>query len=148
MAMKDTILADMKTAMKNQETVKLSALRFLQAAIKNREIELRPAAITDQEVLTVVKKICNQHKDSIEQYTTANRQDLVDQEKAQLAIIETYLPKMMAKADLEKIITAVIAETKASSAKDMGAVIKATIAKTAGAADNKMISELVKAKLS
>lgn len=147
MGMKETVLADMKTAMKTQEAVKLSALRFLQAAIKNREIELRPNAITDQEVLSVVKKICNQHKDSIEQYTKANRQDLVDQERAQLTILEAYLPAQMPREELEKIITQVIAETKASSAKDMGAVIKGTIAKTAGAADGKLISEIVKSKL-
>lgn len=148
MPMKETILSDLKTAMKNQDAVRLSAIRFLQAAIKNKEIELRPNAITDQDILTVIKKICNQHKDSIEQYTNANRLDLVDNEKAQLAIIETYLPKMMSREDLEKIVAQVIAETKASSMKDMGNVIKATIAKAAGAADNKMVSELVKAKLS
>lgn len=138
----------MKAAMKSQDAVRLSALRFLQSAIKNREIELRPNAITDQDILSVLKKICNQFKDSIEQYTNANRLDLVDQEKAQLKILETYLPTMMSREELEKIITQVIAETKATSAKDMGTVMKATIAKTAGAADNKMISELVKAKLS
>jgi uncharacterized protein YqeY len=147
MGMKETVLADMKTAMKNQEAVKLSALRFLQSAIKNREIELRPNLITDQDILAVLKKICNQHKDSIEQYTAAGRMDLVDQEKAQLVILEGYLPKQMPREELEKIISQVIAETKASSAKDMGAVMKATIAKTAGAADNKMISEIVKSKL-
>ena len=147
MTMKETILADLKTAMKNQEAVRLSALRFLQSAIKNKEIELRPNAIGDQDVLSVIKKICNQHKDSIEQYTKAGRQDLVDQEKAQLQVVESYLPKQMSKADLEKVITQVIAEIKASSVKDMGAVIKATIAKTAGAADNKAISEIVKTKL-
>jgi uncharacterized protein len=147
MGMKETILAELKTAMKNQETVKLSAIRFLQSAIKNREIELRPATITDQEVLAVIKKICNQHKDSIEQYGNANRYDLVDQEKAQLAVLETFLPTQMPRAELEKVITQVIAEIKASSVKDMGAVIKGTIAKTAGAADNKLISEIVKSKL-
>lgn len=147
MGMKETILADMKTAMKNQDAVKLSALRMLQSAVKNREIELRPNAITDVEVMAVIKKICNQHKDSIEQYTTAGRLDLVDQEKAQLSILEVYLPKQMPREELEKIITQVIAETKASSAKDMGAVIKGTIAKTAGNADNKLISEIVKSKL-
>lgn len=148
MGMKETILADLKTAMKNQEVVKLSAIRFLQSAIKNREIELRPVAITDQEVLAVIKKICNQHKDSIEQYTNAGRLDLVDNEKAQLTILEGYLPKQMPRAELEKVIAEVMAELKASSVKDMGGVIKGVIAKTAGAADNKIISEIVKSKLS
>jgi uncharacterized protein YqeY len=148
MGMKETILSDMKTAMKNQEATKLSSLRMLQAAIKNKEIELRPNAITDQEVMAVIKKIANQHKDSIEQFTNANRLDLVENEKVQLAILEAYLPSQMSKADVEKLITQVIAETKASSIKDMGTVVKATIAKAAGAADGKLVSELVKAKLS
>lgn len=148
MGIKETVLADIKSAMKNQETVKLSALRFLQAAIKNREIEVRPNAITEQDVMAVLKKVCSQMKDSIEQYTKAGRQDLVDQERAQLTVLEAYLPKQLPREELEKVITQVIAETKASSIKDMGAVIKGTIAKTAGAADNKMISEIVKSKLS
>ncbi len=147
MTMKETILNDMKSAMKAQDAVRLSALRFLQAAIKNKEIELRPNSIADQDVIAVIKKICNQHKDSIEQYSKAGRQDLVDQEKAQLSVAESYLPKQMSREELEKVIASVIAETKASSMKDMGAVIKATMAKTAGAADGKLISELVKSKL-
>ena len=147
MGMKETILTEIKTAMKNQDAVRLSALRMLQSAIKNKEIELRPNAITDQDIMAVIKKICNQHKDSIEQYTKANRQDLVDQEKAQLNVLESYLPKQMSREDVEKIITQVIAELKATTAKDMGAVMKGTIAKTGGAADNKLISEIVKAKL-
>ncbi|MCB0351197.1 MAG: GatB/YqeY domain-containing protein [Bdellovibrionales bacterium] len=148
MGMKETILADLKTAMKNQEAAKLSAIRFLQSAIKNREIELRPAAITDQDVMAVIKKICNQHKDSIEQFTSAGRLDLVDNEKVQLAVLEAYLPKQMPRADLEKVIAEIMTEMKASSMKDMGGVIKAVIAKTAGAADSKLISEIVKSKLS
>ncbi len=148
MGLKETVLADMKEAMKNQQAVKLSALRFLQSAIKNKEIDVRPNAITDQDVMAVIKKICNQHKDSIEQYTKAGRQDLVDQEKSQLAIVEVYLPKQMSREDLEKIISDVISETKATAMKDMGAVIKGVMAKTAGAADGKLISEIVKSKLS
>lgn len=147
MGMKETVLSEIKTAMKNQDAVKLSALRMLQSAIKNKEIELRPNAISDQDIMAVIKKICNQHKDSIEQYTKANRQDLVDQEKAQLNVLEGYLPKQMSREDVEKIIMQVIAEVKATSAKDMGTVMKATIAKTGGAADNKIVSEIVKAKL-
>ncbi len=147
MAMKEIILNDMKNAMKAQDAVKLSALRFLQSAIKNKEIELRPKAIADQDVIAVIKKLCNQHKDSIEQYSKAARQDLVDNEQAQLKVIEAYLPKQMSREELEKVIVQIIAETKAASMKDMGAVIKATMAKTAGAADGKMISEIVKTKL-
>lgn len=147
MGMKETILSEMKEAMKSQDATRLGALRFLQSAIKNKEIELRPNAITDQDVTAVIKKICNQHKDSIEQYTKAGRQDLVDQEKSQLAVLEGYLPKQMSRDEVEKLVAQVISETGAKSVKDMGTVIKAAMAKAAGAADGKMLSEVVKAKL-
>ncbi len=147
MALKETILAEIKTAMKSQAAVRLSALRFLQSAVKNKEIELRPNTISDQDIIAVVKKICNQHKDSIEQYTSAGRHDLVDQEKAQLVVLEEFLPKQLSREELEKMVTDVIKEVGASSIKDMGNVIKATIAKTGGAADNRIVSEIVKAKL-
>jgi uncharacterized protein YqeY len=147
MGMKETILADLKTAMKNQDAAKLSAIRMLQSAIKNKEIELRPNAIADQDIMAVIKKMCNQHKDSIEQFTTANRLDLVENEKAQLKILEAYLPKQMSREEIEKLVSAVITETNASSAKDMGTVMKAVLAKAAGLADGKVVSELVKSKL-
>lgn len=147
MAMKETILGDIKTAMKNQDAVKLSALRMLQSAVKNKEIELRPNAITDQDIMGVIKKICNQHKDSIEQFNKAGRQDLADNEKAQLAVLEVYLPKQLSREEVENMVAGVIKETGASSIKDMGTVVKAVIAKAAGAADGKLVSELVKAKL-
>lgn len=147
MSLKEKVLADMKEAMKAQDTVRLGAVRFLQAAIKNREIELRPEAITDQEIIAVVRKMTNQIKDAISQFEAAGRTDLADKEKGQIKYIESYLPQQMSREDLEKIITQIIHETKATSVKEMGAVIKGTIALTAGAADSKMISEIVKSKL-
>jgi len=148
MAIKEQIMNDMKTAMKEKNQLKLDSIRFLQAAIKNREIEVRPNAITEEEVMSVIKKMVKQRKESIEQYKTADRQDLVEKEAAELAIIEGYLPAQMSKEEVEKIVTAVIAETKAASIKDMGAVMKAVVAKTAGTADNKLVSEIIKSKLS
>lgn len=148
MSLKDQVLADMKEAMKAREEVRLGAIRFLQAAIKNREIELRPETITDTEIIAVVRKMTNQIKDAISQFEAAGRADLADKEKAQIKFIEHYLPQQMSREDLEKIITGVMTELKATSVKEMGAVIKGTIALTAGAADSKMISEIVKSKLS
>ena len=139
---------DMKTARREKDQVRLEAIRFLQAAIKNREIEVRPNPITGDDVMSVIKKMVKQRKESIDQYQAANRQDLVDKEAAELKIIETYLPAQMSKEQIEKIVAEVIAETKASSIKDMGSVMKAVIAKTAGAADNKLVSEAIKSKLS
>jgi hypothetical protein len=148
MEIREKIMNDMKTAMREKDQVRLEAIRFLQAAIKNREIEVRPNAITGDDVLSVIKKMVKQRKESIEQYQAANRQDLVDKENAELKVIETYLPAQMSKEQIEQIVVQVIAETKASSIKDMGSVMKAVIAKTAGAADNKLVSEAIKAKLS
>jgi uncharacterized protein YqeY len=144
---REQLTADMKSAMRDKDQVKLDAIRFLQAAIKNREIELRPNPITPEEVLNVIKKMVKQRKESIEQYTAASRQDLVDKESQELKILEAYLPQQMGADQLAHLVAETITELKASSPKDMGAVIKAVIAKTAGAADNKMVSELVKAKL-
>ncbi|MGE4132020.1 MAG: GatB/YqeY domain-containing protein [Bdellovibrionales bacterium] len=147
MSLRDKIMEDVKSAMKNRESDRLGAIRFLQAAIKNREIELRPNAITEQDVLGVVKKMAKQRKDSIAEYEKAGRQDLVDKEKFELGIIEEYLPAQMSESQVSEIVHAVISDLKADSIKQMGAVIKEVMARTAGQADGKMISEMVKAKL-
>lgn len=148
MEVREKLMADMKDAMRTKDQVRLEAIRFLQAAIKNREIEVRPNAITADDVLAVIKKMVKQRKESIEQYQTAGRQDLVDKEASELKILENYLPAQMSREQIEAVVTAVIAETKAASIKDMGTVMKAVVAKTAGAADNKIVSEVIKAKLS
>lgn len=147
MEIREKIMNDMKTAMREKDQVRLDAIRFLQAAIKNREIEVRPNAITADDVLAVLKKLVKQRKESIEQYQAANRQDLVDKEASELKIIETYLPAQLSKEQIEAVVAQVIAETKASTIKDMGPVMKAVMAKTGGAADNKLVSELIRAKL-
>ena len=148
MSLKSKILDDLKTAMKNKEADRLSAIRFLQSAIKNKEIELRPNEITDQDILDVLKKSAKQRKDSIEQYEKAGRVDLADKEKFELTVLESYLPEPMTEAQASEIIDAVIAALGATSIKDMGAIMKEVQARTAGAADGKMLSGLVKSKLS
>jgi hypothetical protein len=147
MEIREKLTADMKTAMRDKDTLKLEAIRFLQAAIKNREIELRPNPITNDEVMNVVKKMVKQRKESIDQYKAANRQDLVDKETAELKILEAYLPAQMGREQIEALVAQTIAELKATSIKDMGAVMKSVIAKAQGAADNKVVSEVIKAKL-
>ncbi len=148
MALRDQILADIKTAMKDKNEIALNALRFLNSSIKNREIELRPNPLTDAEVINVLKKSVKQRAESIEQFEKAGRTDLSDKEKAEMAILEKYLPKSLSRDQIEKVVTEVIAALQATSVKQMGAVIKEVAAKTAGAADNKTVSEIVKAKLS
>jgi len=142
------IMNEIKDAMRSKDSVKLGTLRFLQAAIKNREIEMRPTPITDDEVMAVIKKLVKQRKESIEQYKAGNRQDLVDQEAAELKILETYLPSQMTKEQVEKLVDEVMTALSAKSIKDMGPVMKEVLAKSGGAADNKLVSELVRAKLS
>jgi uncharacterized protein YqeY len=148
MSLREKILEDIKTAMKNKEADRLSAVRFLQAAIKNREIELRPNAITEQAVIGVIKKMAKQRKDSITEFEKAGRNDLVDKEKFELTVLEQYLPQQMSPDQVAKIVEEVIKAQNATSMKQMGAVIKEVMAKTGGQADGKVISDLVKSKLS
>lgn len=148
MEIRDKLMADVKAAMIAKDAPKLSALRMLQSAIKNREIELRPEEIKPEDVQGVIRKLVKQRKESIEQFTTAGRQDLVDQETAELKVLEVYLPAQMGREQIEKIVTEVIASLGAKTVKDMGPVMKEVTVRTAGAADNKIVSELIKAKLS
>lgn len=147
MGLKEQIATDMKTAMKAKEMDKLNAIRLVQAAFKNREIELRPNPMSEEEYQGVIKKLVKQRKESIETYTQAGRQDLADNEARELKLLETYLPSQMSRDKVEAIVAAVIADLKATSVKDMGAVMKEAIARTSGAADNKVINEIVRSKL-
>lgn len=147
MSLKEKILEDMKNAMKNKEADRLSAIRFLQAAVKNKEIEVRPNAITEADVLSVIKKSAKQRKDSITEYEKAGRQDLADKEKFELSILEEYLPRQMSPEEITKVVIDVIAALGAKDIKAMGSVIKEVQARTAGAADGRAISEIVKSKL-
>lgn len=147
MSLKDTIFADLKTAMKAKEADKVSALRFIQAAIKNKEIEVRPNEINEEDIQVVLKKLGKQLKDAIVQYENAGRDDLADNERMQLDILTSYLPEQMTEEQVAIIVDEVIAELNADSMKQMGQVMQAVLVKTAGAADNKVVSSLVKAKL-
>ncbi|MEK2689621.1 GatB/YqeY domain-containing protein [Bdellovibrio sp. GT3] len=147
MEIRDKIMADVKAAMIAKESLKLTALRGLQAAIKNREIDMRPDPITPEEVMNVVKKLVKQRKESIDQFQQAGRQDLVDQESAELKVLEVYLPAQMGREQIEALVVEVIAATGAKTVKDMGPVMKEVIARAGGAADNKVVSEVIKAKL-
>lgn len=147
MEIRDQLSADVKAAMIAKDSLKLGALRMLQAAIKNREIDMRPNPITPDEVLAVIKKLVKQRKESIEQFQAAGRQDLVDQESAELKVLEVYLPAQMGREQIEALVVEVIAALGAKTVKDMGPVMKEVIARSGGAADNKIVSEIIKAKL-
>ncbi len=147
MELREKIMADVKSAMVSKDTLKLNTLRFLQSAIKNKEIELRPNPISLDDVMGVIKKIVKQRKESIDQFSTAGRQDLVDQEAAELKIMETYMPAQMSKDQVEKLVSEVITSTGAKTIKDMGTVMKEAQTRSGGLADGKMMSDIIKAKL-
>jgi len=147
MSLKEQIISDMTAAMKAQDAVRTSTLRMVKAAIMNREKD-GGREPTDEDVLKLLRSQVKQRRDSVEQYQKANRQDLADKELAEIAIIDAYLPQSASQEEIDQAVTAAIAETGASSMKDMGAVMKSTMAKLAGKnADGKMVSETVKAKL-
>jgi uncharacterized protein YqeY len=144
---REKILADIKSAMVSKDTVKLNTLRFLNAQIKNKEIDSRPTPLTAEDIMGVVKKLVKQRKESIEQFSAAGRTDLADQETAELKVLELYLPAQLGREQIEALVSEVIAATGAQSIKDMGAVMKETLARTGGAADGKLVSEVIKSKL-
>lgn len=147
MELKDQLMVDIKAAMIAKDSVKLNTLRFLHAAIKQKEIDSRPKPLTADDVMAVLKKLVKQRKESIEQFAGAGRTDLVEQETAELKVMEVYMPAQMSREQIEQVVAEVIAETGAKTVKDMGTVMKAVQAKTAGTADGKTISEVIKAKL-
>jgi len=147
MSLKEQILSDIKIAMKEKDTKKLEVLRFVNAQIKNKEIEVRPETITDSDTLKVLKKYIKQRKESIEQFKTHGRDDLVQSETYQAEVVEAYLPKMMTEDEVKAVVKEVISATGASSMKEMGAVMKGVMDKAGDLADGKMLSQVVKAEL-
>ena len=143
MGLREQIDADIKTALKSGAKDKVSALRMLSAALKNKQID-KKRALTDEEVVETVRSLIKQRKDSIEQFAKGGRQDLVDKETSEVTVLEVYLPKQLAREEVEKIVRDAMAQTGAQSAKDMGKVMKALVPMLAGRADNKLVSELVK----
>jgi hypothetical protein len=147
MAVIDDVQAAIADAMRKQAAPRLSALRMLKAALMNREVEKR-RALDDNESRQVVTALVKQRRDSIEQFTKGGRQDLVDKEAAEIQVLESYLPAAADPAVVERAVVEAIAETAASSPKDMGRVMKAAMAKLAGqTVDGKAVNELVRQKL-
>lgn len=138
---------DLKAAMRNKETAKLSCLRMVKSAVKYKEIDLR-AELDDAQVIGILMTLAKQRRESIDQFKKGNRPDLVAKEEEELAFIETYLPKQLDEAELGKIVEAAIAETGAKAPSDVGKVMKAVMPKVAGRADGKRINAVVLEKLS
>jgi uncharacterized protein len=147
MSISEQITKDMTAAMKAREELRLSTLRMMKSAIKNKEIEKR-SPLEDKEALQVLSTMIKQRKDSIEQFTKGGRQELADKEAAEITIIEGYMPKAVGEADIVAAVRATIAEMGSPTMKDVGTVMKNTMAKFAGGrVDGKVVSEAVKREL-
>jgi uncharacterized protein YqeY len=148
MSLSEQIISDLTASMKAQDAQRTSTLRMVKAAMMNRKIE-KGGELDDDEMQKLLRSLVKQRRDSVEQYEKAGRQELVDKEQAEIAVIETYLPQAASLGEIEAAVAAAIAETGASSIKDMGKVMKATQAALAGKnADGKLVAETVKRKLS
>jgi len=146
MSLEQRLTDDMKAAMKAGEKDVLGVVRRVLAALKNARIE-KKADLDEQDEIKVVRSIAKQHKESIEQFRAAGREDLATKEEAELVILTVYLPPEMDEAQLDAIIDEAIVETGASSMKDMGTVIKAVMARTGGQAEGGVVSAKVKQRL-
>lgn len=146
MSLKDQITDDMKAAMRAKQSERLSAIRLLLAAVKQKEIDER-ITLDDAGVAAVVEKLVKQRKDSITAFTQAARQDLADKETAELAVLQAYLPARLSDAEVAAVVGEIVAATGASSPADMGKVMGAAKARLAGKADMGQVSALIKAAL-
>ncbi len=145
-ALKQHIMADMKTAMKGGDKPRLAVIRLIQAAMKQREVDER-IELDDAQIMAIFDKMLKQRRDSIEQYAKAQRDDLVQQEQFEMDIIQAYLPEPLSDAELATLLEAAIAEAGAQSMRDMGKVMGILKPKLQGRADMGQVSSLIKQKL-
>ncbi|MCO6509790.1 MAG: GatB/YqeY domain-containing protein [Aridibacter famidurans] len=148
MSLQEKIVDDMKSAMKQKDASRLSALRMVKATLMNKKIE-SGGDLSDEETIKVLNTLVKQRRDSAEQYEAAGRTELAEKENAEIAVIEEYLPASASDEEIEAAVSRAIEETGAGSMRDMGAVMKASLENLSGkTVDGKVVSELVKKKLS
>jgi uncharacterized protein YqeY len=145
--LEEKILNDYREAMKTKDGLKSSVLSFLRAQLLNTAFERKKNGLDDAETAAVIKKQIKQRQDSIEQFSKGNRQDLADKEMKELAILKEYLPEELSADELKKIIEGVVVALGASGMKDMGKVMKEVLAQAGSKADSKLVSDLVKGRL-
>ena len=147
MSLKDTIIEDTKTAMRNKDALTLGTLRLLQAAIKQKEIDDR-ITLDDAGIVTVLQKMLKQRQDSIEAFRQANRQDLLDKEEMEVKVLNQYMPQQLSNDEITEIIDVAITNTSASGMQDMGKVMGIVKEKIAGRANMAEVSQIIKSRLS
>jgi uncharacterized protein YqeY len=150
MSLFQNMTEELKAAMKSGDVLKRDTIRFVQSAVKNEAIELRKPAseMSDEEILTVIKRVAKQRRDSITQYQAAGRMDLVEKEQAELTLIEAYLPAQLPEAEVERIVREAIVETNAIAKSDLGRVMGVAMKKAAGQADGNSIRTIAERLLS
>jgi uncharacterized protein len=147
MSLEERLMDEMKQAMKSNDKARLSTIRMIRTAVKNKEIDLRNK-LDDDEILRVIQGMVRKSEESIEQFKAGGRMDLVEKETKEIEILRSYLPRALSKEDVIRIIDESIRETEASSLKDLGKVMKSVMPKLTGKADGKLINQLVKERLS
>ncbi|WP_105619832.1 GatB/YqeY domain-containing protein [Vallitalea okinawensis] len=147
MSLKAKLMDDLKTAMKEKDTVKKSTVTLVRSAIKQVEVDTREE-LNDEQVIEIIARQVKQRRDAIEEFKKGDRQDLVEQSEKELAILMEYLPQQLTEDEVQEIVKAVVEETGASSMKEMGKVMPKVIARTKGRADGKLVSQFVKEALS
>jgi len=147
MSLEERLIEEMKQAMKSNDKLRLSTIRMIRSALKNKEIELRKK-LEDEDIVKVVQVMVRKGEESVEQFQAGGRMDLVEKEKREIEILKSFLPQPLSQEEILKIIDLSIQETQASSPKDIGKVMKSVIPKIGGKADGKLINQLVKERLS
>jgi hypothetical protein len=147
MSLEERLVEEMKQAMKSNDKVRLSTIRMIRSALKNKEIELRKK-LEDEDIVKVIQVMVRKGEESVEQFQAGGRMDLVEKEKSEIEILKSFLPQLLSQEEILKIIDQSIQETQASSPKDIGKVMKSVIPKIGGKADGKLINQLVKERLS
>lgn len=147
MSLEERLVEEMKQALKSNDKLRLSTIRMIRSALKNKEIELRKK-LEDEEVVKVIQAMVRKGEESVEQFQIGGRMDLVEKEKKEIEILKSFLPQPLSQEEILKIIDQSIQETQASSLKDIGKVMKSVMPKIGGKADGKLINQLVKEKLS
>ena len=146
MQLRERLQTEMKEAMKSRDALRLSTIRMVISSVKNRDIELR-RELGDAEITETIVTLCKQRRESIRLFKEAGRQELVDKEEAELALLMSFLPQQLTREELESLVDKVILETSATSGKEMGKVMKALTPLVSGRAEGKLVSEVVKEKL-
>ncbi len=147
MGLQERLLDEMKQAMKSNDKAKLSTIRMIRSAVKNKEIEVRKP-LDDEAILRVIQGMVKKSEDSIEQFKAGGRMDLVEKEMMEVAIMKSFLPQPLSREEVLRIIDQTIEETKASSLKDLGKVMKTVMPKLGGKVDGALVNQLVRERLS